>query len=141
MNVERLRKLADLVEKTPHFTKRELPWDRNIDQSYVDFVFSITGFNMDRYSTIRECGTSGCLAGLTVMHFGTRDKMLHGVFRTAQEILDLDWYEAEALFHPYCRKRWNEITPQEAAQACRLLAELGNTDNLRLISNYIWKGV
>lgn len=139
MNRERLLKLADILEKTPHFTKPTTPGKDNV----LELLPTVKGFNMAQFIAHRECGTAGCIAGLTVFHFGEKGILdnppdptsilddREGVFVTARALLDLSYHEAKALFYADGRTTPLEtITPREAATACRQLAVSGSSYRL-----------
>ena len=132
-NKQRLLELADRIEKLPHY---------DLD---ADFCVEKESFNMSRFMKKSawpeeiSCGTVSCLAGWTVALFMPEKKKIEkgDMFsfpNVASELLGLDldianrlFYVAEAGERPGASKSLQTITPQEAAQACRNVADGAKT--------------
>lgn len=122
MNKERILALADLIEVQPHTT----------------FEAEI-GFSMDNWS--HSCGTPSCIAGWACAMEKPIDArpISERSLWHARDYLGLSAEQADALFEPDLRDDeqredndhlavtdlWDAITPSQAADTLRRLAETG----------------
>jgi hypothetical protein len=122
MNRDNLLKLADFIEKLPHF---------DIDQEPGTDAFS-----MIQYKT--ECGAPRCIGGWAA-YFGIKEGInLVITPQTAAMWLDLGVNLAEhLLFTPNIRCHYWDVTPAQAATALRRLAAIQNP--VWSDSEEIWK--
>lgn len=126
MNEERLLELADHLEGLPkmehdRFSVTELPKLKGAKPE---------GFHMFWWLASTGCGTSGCIAGhaATLWQDNWEPNASIGVRDEAAKELDLDIETAQDLFSPSpldlpVNVSLESITPQEAARACRNVAE------------------
>lgn len=130
MNADRLNLVADAIEA--------LPWQYVSDQDISDserahhrLAFTTgmqpNGFSMKTWCCYgTECGTVGCIAGVTAMLFppANTDYPNAPICHHAQEVLDLHHDDALSLFEPNPDRRidYKLISPAQAAHACRLVA-------------------
>ena len=123
MNKEKLLKLAEHIESLNHIPIKAI---RGISVQNIIDGEKIDAFNMEDWLVSAQCGTAGCIAGHAIYLFqndipdgsGQRSTMC-----TAQKILCLDWYEAEHLFLPGEDSTRGDITPAQAANVLRLVAD------------------
>ncbi len=112
MNVERIRELADVIEKQPH-------------TSYL----ADHGFNMETLA--HKCGTPCCIAGWAE-HLAGNDPDDDACLDQSAEWLGIKYLnEGIELFFPgdtYGSDRWDRITPAHAAAVLRNLADTGHVD-------------
>lgn len=111
MNRERIRELADVIEKLPH---------TEIDDA--------SGFNMGNY--VHVCGTPCCIAGWTVAVAKGWETITWRVayYDVAANHLGLTGQQAEDLFRPFSHVRLQDVTPAHAAAVLRNLADTGVVD-------------
>lgn len=109
MNVERIRELADVIEKQPHAPS-----------------FGREGFCMDTWQ--HPCGTPACIGGWAA--FASGKSLIHGlIWNDAQDHLGLSDDQSGDLFYPNNYEgEWSDITPAHAAAVLRNLAETGQVD-------------
>lgn len=107
MNVERIRQLADIIEKQPHTT-----------------VDAPSGFHME--AVLHECRTPCCIAGWANHTFGGRES---ATTYDAAKHLGISEDERERLFFARgTRLSFDAITPAHAAAVLRNLADTGTVD-------------
>ena len=129
MNRERLRELADHIEAQEHlhFTDDEIT--NGFTAELPEF------FNMKTVCSDTKCGTVGCIAAHACLLFGDQGKGTS--MRKAGRLLGLGVDEGDyriALFTPGSEgEGMEDITPQQAARACRRLAD-GEADGLETVS-------
>ena len=141
MNTERMNQLADFVETVPHCVDKS---DHNHVAKEVEdisFVFNMMDIYESRegWSNAPDCGTRGCLLGSVLILKDIEDGkptmrspenvFALDAFKEAEEWLDVSEEEAETLFEPepyelriqsfYDNYNYNEITPQQVAEAVR----------------------
>lgn len=80
-----------------------------------------------------SCGTVGCIAGWAVAAFATQEELelndLHDdAMDMATELLGLNEVQSDELFAPGYTNNWADITPKEAAETLRNLAETSGVD-------------
>lgn len=109
MNKERILKLADVIEATPHKPEPKTKRPNS----------NLRGFNMASW----HCGTVGCIAGWA-------GKIFDCHYAYAGEALDLPWATSDALFMAkgIHWSRMDQIKPAHAAAVLRHLAETGKVD-------------
>lgn len=119
VNTQRLEILADLLEN---------------NQCPVASSGAKVGFNMRAITpdsslndkTGNHCGTSACIAGWTLLLWGTDADRRNGWAGDAGRILDLDEVQQQHLFFAQGSwLRWENITPQQAANAICSLVDTG----------------
>lgn len=130
MNRERIGELADVIEALPYHAFSMEIWA--VDKDGLTLVMA---------TTAAECGTAGCLAGWTCMHFKNEAKKsrLNSIQGAAAIVLDLEDHEATMLFrgwwHPgFAKERaarpfvtgYYEINKDEAVAELRRLANGGD---------------
>lgn len=118
MNKERVLALADLIECQPH-----------VDPLGIDPYLEPSGFNMNCFT--HSCGTPSCIAGFAAWEYnGRKINDSDETESKAREYLGLaSYFGAKRLFFPTVSGReCASITPQEAAQVLRHLAETGEVD-------------
>ena len=114
MNIERIRELADHVEKLKHVP-------------YIKRAGGPGQFNMRGYTF--SCGTPACIAGHAVALFGGDPDLSIG--EAAANALGINYEED---FHPLFEPPypnlfpWSKITPAQAARCLRHLADTGDVD-------------
>ena len=120
LNVERLHKLADVIEVQKDNSKLSQQQTWKADE----------GFDM-RHVT-HECGTPSCIAGFVFNLFGGGQMLMSGGLSTAAELLGGEYYvktkdavELHPLFMPAPRSPAWHATPAQAAQVIRHLAATG----------------
>ena len=129
MNTDRLRTVADRIAAADHHPPEA-------EFSDVDFALGYPKrFSMavseGSYQDGDDCGTVCCLAGFASWEAdgcGNEE-----VFATAQEWLEIDDWQANALFFPWTqiklladretRYRWRAVTPAQGAEVCRRVAD------------------
>ena len=123
-NKERLLELADRIEKLPHSVYFE---------SSDTEDFNMSAFVKGKSSEL-SCKTACCLAGWAVALFGpeVKDKRKIDYIREAEKLLGLHKNISYMLFFACnidlsTRLRPSLITPQEAARACRNVADGART--------------
>ena len=127
MNAERLRLLADHIEKV------------GAEGRFDMTTYAIVP-NDGRGVTVEEirCGTVGCIAGHAVLLFGSNEDVVRCVeydtwYHAAREILDMEKEDGMRLFYG---KQWltkhsmysmagDTCSPEEAARELRALADRG----------------
>ena len=131
MNKERIRKLADVIEKLESSDK--VPPRPHTDYTILDpseqRLEDAQYFDMRRVSF--ACGSPACIAGWAAYLFA--DKQMGS---TAQSLLEIDSIEAEQLFVPtnynadYTAYPGEEgwISPHRAAKVLRNFADTGIVD-------------
>lgn len=145
MNVDRLRKLADVLEKTKYayvgdfdaleFHNHPNPNTDNLGFSMVTFIGEVYNIHT------KECHSVACVAGHACHLFADDAYYPEDIDEQAAKYLGLDFSVARVLFSPSGRDlpqvdgkivAWEQITNEMAAQACRNLA-----DGVR--ANDIWQ--
>lgn len=135
MDIERMEEIAAFIEALPACPHRGSPeWPpATLERSFDMGTWSFQGEEGS------ACGTTGCIAGWTVMHFGLIEKVeICGAWdpktpkswaAVAREYLGLDFDTARRLFVPYGEETGDvdmeEITPQQAAAAIRQTYQTG----------------
>ena len=131
MNTDRLRTVADRIEQSKHHPPTAKTGDIDYAMGYP------TRFSMavseGSYEDGNECGTVCCLAGFAAWEAGDGYGDEGEIFAMAQDWLDLDDYQSNALFFPWTglrsladsetRYRWREVLPDQGAEVCRRVAE------------------
>ena len=137
MNLERIKELADFVEKLPHHQSPDfefrplagrLQGDRHLDP--IDRL----GFNMGALvGYTKFCETVGCLAASTCACFLSEPVHYEYVRQRASKILEFDNPAEECeVFFPmhicvlarmYRVDAWNRVTPAIAAKFLRAIPE------------------
>lgn len=107
MDVERIRELADVIERLPHTTP---------DADH--------GFSMEVYE--HPCGTPACIAGWAAHVYNVADHVFPE--QNGAAALGMTVEEAAPLFEPLDVCYWSEITPAHAAAVLRNLANTGEID-------------
>lgn len=113
MNTDRIRQLADIIERQPHTP-----------------ITAESGFNMDNWT--HDCGTPACICGWanSVQNElnGTEHRI--GSPMHARNWLGLTTEQGEDLFRPFGIDNllWDSITPTHAAAVLRHLADTGKVD-------------
>lgn len=106
MNKDRLRAVRDAIVATPDKLDMTSWFERhgrlaNIDEDSPEMAEIVEKITTERRPI---CGTTACLAGWTVLMFGTREDIRGCVTdrqswgRTAAALLDMPFPRAEALF-------------------------------------------
>ena len=122
MNRERIRQLADTIERVPHVRWRSSEDEGNglADPRELD------GFNMRDYLAKYDCGTCGCIAGWAFRQFsGGAERFVASL---AGDLLGLNDWEAMQLFEPPIQHRngtliYEDTTPAMAARVLRAIAD------------------
>lgn len=115
MNVARILELADVIEKTPHAPIADTDHAKQ----------PLTGFNMGAW----HCQTVGCIAGWAIHLYPDAYDHWEGYVHSASVALEMDEADGEDLFEPFqLIGRFLTITPAQAAQTLRKLAETGKVD-------------
>ena len=115
MNRERLIQLAEHIRKLQHYTTFVHPFSTRETE--------LNGFNMAYVAGTTDCGTAGCIAGHTLSLFTpTKDPNADLEMEEVGELLGLTPTQATELFMAP-RRRLDEITPAEAADACLRVAD------------------
>jgi len=142
MNQQRLRTVRDEVARlspAPAFSNRAKVTHETLLTAHPDRVLPIDTLDMNtwhsRLSTLGDCRTLGCIAGVTVCLYpeeareiGARTDEETGlqpsIGEIAEQILDLSDAESWALFHSEPRQPdGSAVTPEQATAAIdRLLA-------------------
>lgn len=106
MNIQRMRELADVIEKS---------------ETYDQTIY------------VNDCGTPACIAGHAVAHFAGHNNLVspsESIANRAQKLLDLTWVQVELLFNAY--PDWSSstmpttkmsATKEEAAAELRRMAD------------------
>ena len=79
----------------------------------------------------QRCGTHACIAGYTVILFGTPEGLAESdgeVEEYAQLLLGIGDEQAADLFAPATVFNWQNLTPADAARTLRHLADTGTVD-------------
>lgn len=119
MKKKRLLKVADHIEGMERVkaNAHDVAWGCSPQK--------ITRFTMSACAKEYSCGTAGCIAGVAVLLFGSREeKRVRGaeqLMLIAEKLLDIEPDVGQDLFVP-CGNLW-DIHPQEAATAIRLFVE------------------
>ena len=129
MRTDRLRELADVIEQAPHF-RHEWPLNSiGATELIISVVHGLPdSFNLGAwcYTSDSDCGTTACIAGYAVGLFAPDDTVGEaGISAQAAELLDLTDEQSMELFTPSnfaTRMPQGEVTPQQVADALRLLA-------------------
>ena len=120
MRTERLRQLADHIESLKK---------RPISKVHLDpgrlFVEKPTAFNMGKWAHKSDCGTVACIAGHAVSLFRPSKWPIpvRDIESVAADLLDIPWANACLLFTPTAPEALRQITPKQAAQVLRMVAD------------------
>jgi hypothetical protein len=114
MNTDRIRQLADVIERQPHTP-----------------ITAESGFNMGNWE--HDCGNPACICGWANFVQNELNGTEHRIGSPvhARNWLGLEMEQASALFKPNgdsSYETWEEITPTHAAAVLRHLADTGRVD-------------
>lgn len=120
MNVNRVRKLADTIERIPQFKGVDILGEVRKSNGDGPIYFNMAYLNSE---VCGDCGTIHCIAGTACYIWGEKNPSLS----EAREILDLTFGVSEALFTPD-NLYWFTIKKEQAVWVLRKMADIYEKD-------------
>ena len=112
MNKAQILETADKIEKMPHIVGNEEAYKKYGPPAVFDMNSS-------------HCGSAACIGGLVQWEIKDWDSRIEEAVAIHFEV---PLYQANAICYPDSPESYTEITPQQAADMLRRLAETGEVD-------------